>query len=411
MLAARGFSWFCLFLLSAALCPSLDAAAETSRLPKVLAGQSVMMIIQPSGSVLVFAHENKSGQLGQGTLGVPEFSDDGLLLPGVTDAVDGAVGGGSFLLLRADGTVLAWGDNHSGQLGLGIVPSAWEYPKPVPRPTRVPGLAHVRQLAMPEEGGYAMALLDNGTVLTWGASFSDGFGLGMPIPKNPESHNGAYLWRPQAIPGLAGVKAISAGGGFALALLENGTIKAWGRNKDGEIGDEVISGSTVPVTVPGIDSAVAISAGLDYALAIMRDGTVRVWGSGAFEGVHFAGSRSPSIHTDTDAHWTAKPVAIPGLRNAVAIATGTSALALLADGTVRAWGWNGGASMGLGNQLEYPKGLQTPHVSSVAAIATGYNRSYFILRDGSILAAGSHPKSGLFRSPTRIFPKNAAKNP
>ena len=411
MISARKFSWTWLFLLLAASCASPAVAADSPRLPKVVAGQSEMMIILPTGSVLVFAHENKSGQLGQGTIGVPEFSDDGLLLPGVTDAVDGAAGGGSFLLLRADGTVLAWGRNNLGQLGLGIVPSRWEDPKPVPRPTQVPGLAHVRQLAMPEEGGYAMALLDDGTVLTWGAAFSDGFGLGMAIPKTPESRDGTEIWRPQAIPGLSGVKAISAGGGFALALLENGTIKAWGRNKNGEIGDEVISGSTVPVTVPGINSAVAISAGLDYALAILRDGTVRVWGSGAFEGIHFASSRSPSIHTDTDAHWTAKPVAIPGLRNAVAIATGTSALALLPDGTVRAWGWNGGASMGLGNQLEYPKGLQMPHVSSVAAITTGYNRSYFVLRDGSILAAGSHPKSGLFRTPTRIFPKSAAKNP
>ncbi|MBZ5528793.1 MAG: hypothetical protein LAN71_12940, partial [Acidobacteriia bacterium] len=188
----------------------------------------------------------------------------------------------------------------------------------------------------------------DGTVLAWGGSFNDGFGLGMPIPKTPENHRGENLWRPQEIPGLTGVKAISAGGGFALALLENGTIKAWGRNHSGEIGDEVISGSTVPVTIPGIDSAVAISAGLDYALAILRDGTVRVWGSGAFDGVHFAGSRSPSIHTDTDAHWTAKPVAIPGLRNAVAIATGTSALALLADGTVLAWGGSFNDGFGLG---------------------------------------------------------------
>ena len=409
MFPVRNFFSVCLLLLLTAVCfsPAPAVAADSPRLPKVVASSSEGMIILPSGAVIVFAESNDYGELGQGTLGTPPSAELGIPLPGVTGAVDGVVSGGSFLLLLADGTVLAWGKNNAGQLGLGIFPK-WGDPEPVLRPTRVPGLAHVRQLAND------MALLEDGTVRAWGGTFSDGFGPGMPIPKTTDNRDGTRVWRPQAIPGLTGVKAIAAGGDFALALLEDGTVKAWGRNKNGEIGDEVISGSTVPVTVPGIDSAVAISAGVDYALALLRDGTVRVWGSGVQEGCMFAGARSPSIHKDTSAHWTAKPVAIPGLRNVVAISAGATALALLADGSVRMWGYNGFASMGLGNQEEYPSGVKTSRLRSVAAISTGLNRSYFVLRDGTVLAAGAHlidRFNGLYKVPQPLLKKEPAQNP
>ena len=415
MFSARKFSLACLFLLLAAHCssPAPAVAADSPRLPKVVASATEGMIILPSGAVKVFAKSNDYGELGQGTLGTPPFSDDGLLLPGVTDAVDGAVGGGSFLLLRADGTVLAWGKNNAEQLGLGINPKSGDDPSPVPRPTRVPGLAHVRQLAIANNGTFAFALLEDGTVRAWGSAFNGQLGLATSIPNIPETRGGTRVLKPQPIPGLAGVKAIAAGGNFALALLENGTVKAWGRNKYGEIGDEEISSSPVPVTVPGIDTAVAISAGDEYALALLRDGTVRVWGSGTNDSAYFAGARSPSIHTNSNYPWTAKPVAVPGLRNVVAISAGATALALLADGSVRMWGYNGFGSMGLGNRTEYVPTLKTARVPPVAAISTGFNRSYFVLRDGSVLVAGSQliGEVNLYLVPKPLLAKDTAKNP
>jgi alpha-tubulin suppressor-like RCC1 family protein len=68
--------------------------------------------------VKVFAKSNEAGQLGTGVLGRNgsdhavanrDFSDEGAFLPGVNDAMDGAAGKDFSLLLRANGTVLAWG--------------------------------------------------------------------------------------------------------------------------------------------------------------------------------------------------------------------------------------------------------------------------------------------------------------
>lgn len=69
--------------------------------------------------------------------------------------------------------------------------------------------------------------------------------------------------------------------------------------------------------------------------------------------------------------------------------------------------------MGLGRCTEYPRGLQTPRVSSIAAIATGLNRTYFVRRDGVVTAAGTHRYSRyqLFQVPTVILTREQAAQP
>jgi alpha-tubulin suppressor-like RCC1 family protein len=150
-----------------------------------------------------------------------------------------------------------------------------------------------------------------------------------------------------------------------------------------------------------------VVAGRSHTVIILPSGTVRVWGGGGTNDCYFAGAQSPSIHRDASNPWTATPLAIPGLRNVVSISAGASVLALLADGRVREWGYNGFFSMGIGTNLEYPQGLQNPKLSQVAAIATGFNRSYFVLRDGTVLAAGfqRRDRGESFHIPTVILSK------
>ena len=57
---------------------------------------------------------------------------------------------------------------------------------------------------------------------------------------------------PVAVTGLTSVKAISAGGFPGLALLSGGTVRAWGYNHDGELGNGTNTDSNVPVTVSGL---------------------------------------------------------------------------------------------------------------------------------------------------------------
>src|SRR5204863_5370274 len=84
---------------------------------------------------------------------------------------------------------------------------------------------------------------------------------------------------PIQVPGLAGVVAISTGPEFSLALLKDGTIRAWGENTHGQLGDGTTERRTRPVLVGGITNAIAVGAGgLDLAVALLADGTVMTWG-------------------------------------------------------------------------------------------------------------------------------------
>ena len=80
--------------------------------------------------------------------------------------------------------------------------------------------------------------------------------------------------------GLGGaVKAITAGVAHTTVLMADGTVRAWGYNGLGCLGNGTTTSSTTPVTVIGLGGTVtAIAAGQFYNLALMADGTVRAWG-------------------------------------------------------------------------------------------------------------------------------------
>jgi hypothetical protein len=133
------------------------------------------------------------------------------------------------LALKGDGTVSAWGYNEYGQCD---VPS---------------GLSGVVAVAA---GGYhSLALKSDGTLVAWGSNW-DG---AIDMPEN-----------------LNGVIAIAAGGYHSLALRYDGTVVAWGNNYKGQ--------TWVPEDLIGVT---AISAGWEHSLALQADGVPVAWGNNA----------------------------------------------------------------------------------------------------------------------------------
>jgi hypothetical protein len=184
-----------------------------------------------------------------------------------------AVSAGQYfsLALRANGTVMAWGDNGCGQLGDGTSEST-------STPTEVSGLTGV--VAIAAGFNHSLALLENGTVEAWGCNERGQLGDG--------STTGSDV--PVAVGSLTGATAISAGGDFSLARLESGKVVSWGWNIEGQLGDGNEEGpetcgstycSRVPVEVSGLSTATAISAGEEHALALLENGTVEAWGEGS----------------------------------------------------------------------------------------------------------------------------------
>src|SRR6476660_6259175 len=88
---------------------------------------------------------------------------------------------------------------------------------------------------------------------------------------------------------LTNVTAISAGGVNSLALRSDGTVWAWGSNRDAQLGNGTTPNSNahgtpvqVGASVAGFTNIIAISTGVVHSVALKSDGTVWVWGSNVF---------------------------------------------------------------------------------------------------------------------------------
>lgn len=68
------------------------------------------------------------------------------------------------------------------------------------------------------------------------------------------------------------ISAIAAGWDHTCAILANGTVRCWGKNGYGQLGDGTITDSSTPVVVSGISNAVALTAGASYTCAVLADG-------------------------------------------------------------------------------------------------------------------------------------------
>lgn len=287
-------------------------------------------------------------------------------------SVQAVAGGSGGLALLQDGTVMSWGLNGRGQLGDGTRENRY-YAGPVA------GLTGVKAIAADYSIG--MALLEDGEVMAWGEDLDGEVGNG--------STSEAVV-APVRVMGLHEVTAIAPG----MALLKNGTVMDWGSGYLGELGNGEFGGfSDVPVQVRGLTGVKAIASDGGHRLALRTDGTVWAWGENEFGEL---GNRTTKA--------SAVPVQVSGLSKVVAIADGADHnLALLSTGKVLAWGANDWGQLGVGTtkgpQQCSPFSCSTAPVKvhnlkGVTAIATGYGFS-LALSKGTVYSWGENLKGQL----------------
>jgi len=215
---------------------------------------------------------------------------------------------------------------------------------------------------------HSMALLDDGTVLTWGLNVNGQLGDGTTTSRRS----------PAEVDSLADVEQVFAGGHHSLALLEDGSVWAWGHNSSGQIGDGTTTASSDPIEVAGISNIVDIAAGDLHSLALLSDGTVWAWGANDY------GQLGDGTTSDSGA-----PVEVSGLSGVVKIAAGAShSLAILDDGTARAWGLNSSNQLGDGTTTSTSTSVQVSGISGVAGITAGTSHSLALLDNGTAYAWG-----------------------
>ena len=132
-----------------------------------------------------------------------------------------------------------------------------------------PSGARVVRPAIVGGESHSCALLANGTVKCWGDNFYGQLGNGTDTPSIS----------PVAVTGLANVVAIASGAWHSCALLADGSARCWGYNNDGELGHGSGPHSSTPVVVSGLVNATAITGGAAHTCALLATGTVKCWGA------------------------------------------------------------------------------------------------------------------------------------
>lgn len=185
-----------------------------------------------------------------------------------SDVIDFKMGGGSYYILRREGTIWAWGDNTFGQLGDGTTNDR-------DFPIQMIELTGVKDITVATTSGvFAYALKEDGTVWAWGYNSTLG-------TKEPPST--LTLPTPTLVIGLSDITKISIEGWSRLALKKDGTVWAWAAN----IGNGSTEGQPNAVQVIGLTDVIdikSISSGFSSAsYALKKDGTVWAWGSGSLK--------------------------------------------------------------------------------------------------------------------------------
>ena len=271
----------------------------------------------------------------------------------------------------SNGSVVAWGGNWGGQLGTLT-------PQRSTTPLVVSGVTTAAQVA----GGYdfSLARLNDNTVVSWGANWAGQLGHG----------TSAATLTPTAVLGgnlspLGNVEAIEAGTAFGLALLQDGTLRAWGANAEGTLGNDTLVASSTAVTVVAqvgstapLVNVAAIAANREHALALLTDGTVRAWGANT------NGQLGDGTTTDSPA-----PVTVTGLTNVVAIASGNGfSAAVRTDGTLWTWGVNHFGQLGNGTTTSSNSPQLVSSLQNVATVSAGDSWTMARTSDGSLWAWG-----------------------
>ncbi len=175
---------------------------------------------------------------------------------------------------------------------------------------------------------------------------------------------------------------VSGGKDFSLALNADGTVWSFGSNLFGVLGNggNGISTSNTPIQVNNLSNIVAIDTGDYHALALKNDGTVWAWGK----------NNVGQLGTGADKKEMNEPIEIPTLKNIVAISAGSNfSLALDNEGYIWSWGDNASGQLGIGNMMNKFTPVKLS-LENVKVISAGYNHALAVLQDGSVWSWGNN---------------------
>ncbi len=313
--------------------------------------------------------ENGNGQLGNGST---VRSTTPVNVEGLTSGVRAiATGNKHACAVKNDFTVFCWGDNSKGQLGDGTTVQR-------NRPVQVSGIQTQARFVSAGDGHTCVI---GGSIWCWGDN------------TNGQLGDGTTTRRLTPIkPTLSvGVDIVAAGSQHTCAVTITDSIKCWGLNSNGQLGDGTTTRRLTAVDVSGITrDTVSISLGGAHSCARMNSGSVRCWGLNS-NGQLGDGTTTQRL----------TPVTVSGLTSGVShVSAGdkhTCAMTVVwTTFAVRCWGLNSSGQLGNGATTQHTTSVSTSGLSSgVTAIDVGTTHSCAISSGSSISCWGGNQSGQL----------------
>ncbi|MGK4005495.1 hypothetical protein WMF31_22915 [Sorangium sp. So ce1036] len=238
------------------------AAAVTgvSNAVDVVTGSEHSCALLSSGSVTCWGQDL---HLQLGDLNNATDSPSPVTVSGLTDAVAISAGNQYTCALRSTGGVSCWGENFIGQLGDGTTTKR-------STPVSVTGITDA--VALAAGGQHACAILSDSTVKCWGSNSQGKLGTGSTTPTHSTT--------PVSVSGISDAVQISAGISHTCVVRTGGAVSCWGVNGNRQLGDGSVTNRSSPAAVSALsDSATVVQAGAVSTCALVSGGSVKCWGS------------------------------------------------------------------------------------------------------------------------------------